>query len=184
MNRKPYKNTVENRHCIIIALAEIMKNKPFNEISVSEVCKRAGVSKNTFYRHFKNLSAVVYDSVGEINNYFVEKSSTLDSHRVDDFITLVTDTWYANRDIYSGFIQDETQYIIHNIIKKDALYFFERTKTRFETDDLFLEFFSASFCTFLRWWIANGFSLSSREMATRIKDYLCMNLFESTEINS
>ncbi|MBQ3561511.1 MAG: TetR/AcrR family transcriptional regulator, partial [Oscillospiraceae bacterium] len=49
MERKPYKNSVENKSRIIFSLAEIMANKPFHAVSVTEVCKKAGVSKNTFY---------------------------------------------------------------------------------------------------------------------------------------
>ena len=117
------------------ALAEIMAEKPFHEISVTEVCKKASVSKNTFYRHFENLSDVIYQSISEINEKLVEEAFSFSSHQVDDFIIHVCNGWYENRRLYKGFTQDETIYIIRNMTRKDIVYFFEKKH------DFWLDFF-------------------------------------------
>ena len=36
------------------ALLELIKEKKLNEISVSELCKRATINRNTFYSHYNN----------------------------------------------------------------------------------------------------------------------------------
>ncbi|MBQ7874046.1 MAG: TetR/AcrR family transcriptional regulator [Oscillospiraceae bacterium] len=181
MERKPYKNAVENEQNIIFALAEIMNTKPFHQITVAEVCKKAGVSKNTFYRHFENLSDIIYRSIGEINNRLVEKTYATESHSINDFITLVCNTWYENRLIYKGFTQDEVIYIIRGYIKKDIMEMYEKFGIRNSDDGLFFEFFSTVFCMFLKWWSSRDFSETPEEIAKNIKDYLCGNVLERIE---
>ena len=181
MERKTYKNVIENKKCVTFALAEIMAVKPFHEISVTEVCKKAGVSKNTFYRHFENLSDVIYQSISEINEKLVEEAFSFSSHQVDDFIIHVCNGWYENRRLYKGFTQDETIYIIRNMTRKDIVYFFEKNNIDQGKDDLFFEFFSAAFCIFLRWWCLHDFVQTPEEISGRIKKYLYGNVFEELE---
>ncbi|MCQ2487286.1 MAG: TetR/AcrR family transcriptional regulator [Clostridia bacterium] len=40
---------------LALALLEIMRVKQFEDISISEVCQRAGINRSTFYAHFDNL---------------------------------------------------------------------------------------------------------------------------------
>ncbi len=179
MKKKPYKNSVENKEQICLALAEIMEKTSFNKITVTNVCKKAGISKNTFYRHFKNLSDVIYYSIGEINNRLVTKIYALENHRVDDFIALTCDIWYENRKIYKGFTQDEVIYIIRNFIKKDIREFYK--KYGLADDELFYEFFSTVFSMFLRWWSEKNFEASPEKVSALIKSYLCGNALESLQ---
>lgn len=43
---------------LLNALAELLKEEPMRSISVSDICARAGVSRQTFYRHFENKFAI------------------------------------------------------------------------------------------------------------------------------
>ena len=181
MERKTYKNVIENKKCVTFALAEIMAEKPFHEISVTEVCKKAGISKNTFYRHFENLSDVIYQSISEVNEKLVEEAFSFRSHQVDDFIIHVCNGWCENRRLYKGFTQDETIYIIRNMTRKDIIYFFEKNNIDQGKDDLFFEFFSATFCIFLRRWCLHDFVQTPEEISGRIKNYLSGNVFEELE---
>ncbi len=144
---------------------------------MTEVCKKAGVSKNTFYRRFESLSDVIYKEISETNDSLVDEAFSLDSHSVDDFILHACNAWYKNRTVYSGFTREETVYIIRNMIRKDIVYYFEKNNISY-ADDLSFEFFSAAFCIFLRWWAIHGFSRPPEYIAARIKEYLYGNIFE------
>lgn len=181
MERKPYKNAIENRRYIILALAEIMRTKPFHEISVTEVCKKAGVSKNTFYRHFESLSDVIYRAIGEINDKMVEKYSKVNHQTTDDFILYTCNIWYENRELYMGFTQEEVVYIIRGMIKKDAEDFLKIHNLEQKDDNLFCEFFATVFSMFLCWWSKEGFSETPEEIAKQIKFYLCENVLSRME---
>lgn len=47
------------RESIIEALLDLMRRKPLERISVSELCGRAGVSRMAFYRHFDTMQEVL-----------------------------------------------------------------------------------------------------------------------------
>lgn len=46
---------------ISIALVELMKTKPYEEISVTEIVKKAGVSRNAYYRNFESKNDVLIE---------------------------------------------------------------------------------------------------------------------------
>ena len=43
-----------SRNWIVNALLHLMKEKTFYNISIKEICEKAGVSRLTYYRNFKN----------------------------------------------------------------------------------------------------------------------------------
>lgn len=181
MERKTYKNVIENRKYIIFALAEIMRIKPFHEIAVTEVCKKAGISKNTFYRHFDSLSDVIYKAIGEINTEMVKKYEHQTNQTAEEFILYTCYIWYENRELYLGFTQDETVYIIKEMIKKDIENFLESRKIENNDKGIYCEFFSTVFSMFLCWWCKNNFSVTPETLAKQIKCYLCGNVLERIE---
>ncbi|MDE7108180.1 MAG: TetR/AcrR family transcriptional regulator, partial [Clostridiales bacterium] len=44
---------------ITTALFELLEKTPFAQITISELCKKAGVARKTFYRNFNDKTAVV-----------------------------------------------------------------------------------------------------------------------------
>ncbi len=82
------------RH-LVKALADILKEKDLNKISVSEVAERAGVNRKTFYYHFKDIQSMLYwiadDQIEIITNKYDMSTDTktateeimnyLDNHR-------------------------------------------------------------------------------------------------------
>ncbi|MBQ9027877.1 MAG: TetR/AcrR family transcriptional regulator [Lachnospiraceae bacterium] len=53
------KTALTSQAAIADALLTIMKSKPYNRISVSEICKCAGVSRQTFYSLFVSKDDVI-----------------------------------------------------------------------------------------------------------------------------
>ncbi|MEP5151725.1 TetR/AcrR family transcriptional regulator [Planktotalea sp.] len=44
---------------LFLALDELLSEKPFREISVSDLARRANVGRQTFYRHFESVGAML-----------------------------------------------------------------------------------------------------------------------------
>ena len=53
------KTALLSQSAIAEALLNLMKEKPYSRISVSEICKRAGVSRQTFYTLFESKDNVI-----------------------------------------------------------------------------------------------------------------------------
>ena len=67
------------RECICMAMMYLMNEKPYDSISISEIAKRAGVSRTAFYREIgKQVIDMLSEIVGkvrsneDVHNMFVE----------------------------------------------------------------------------------------------------------------
>ncbi len=58
MNRKQELN-IFIKECITQALIELMEHKPFEDITVTELVKKAGVGRVSFYRNFESKKGVL-----------------------------------------------------------------------------------------------------------------------------
>lgn len=48
------------------AIIELMKKKKFEKLNISEIAKKAGVSRMTYYNYFETKEDVLNDYLGEI----------------------------------------------------------------------------------------------------------------------
>lgn len=61
------------------AFLELLREKSMSEISVREISKKCGVSRNTFYYHFRDIPAVVEAIVVDQADELVAKHPTMNS---------------------------------------------------------------------------------------------------------
>ncbi|MDA3731175.1 TetR/AcrR family transcriptional regulator [Niameybacter massiliensis] len=67
--------TVRNQYirmCIAKTLIQLMETKDFDDITITELVKRASVSRMTFYKYYKSKHEVLADYMYEIVNEYVE----------------------------------------------------------------------------------------------------------------
>ena len=58
------------KNCMSDALISLMKQKPFSDISITELCGKAGVSRMAFYRNYSCKEDILNDYMDEVfNNY-------------------------------------------------------------------------------------------------------------------
>ena len=67
-NESKYFNTAEKMDS---ALMELLKTKSFEFITVSEICKKAGVNRSTFYLHYENTKDLLEETVRNMTDNFV-----------------------------------------------------------------------------------------------------------------
>lgn len=61
------------RECMVTALMQLLEEKTLSEISVSEITKRAGVSRMTYYRNYEKKEDIFAEYLSEvIENYYIE----------------------------------------------------------------------------------------------------------------
>lgn len=75
------------------AFAELIKQKPFEDISINELCNKAGVRRATFYKHFKDKYDFVTEYIGFLRITYDSRPTTV-SH-LDDAINYYVN--YAKR---------------------------------------------------------------------------------------
>ncbi len=58
-HKQANKTAIQSQHMIADALFSLMKRKPFQQITVTEICEEAAIGRKTFYRNFELKEDVV-----------------------------------------------------------------------------------------------------------------------------
>lgn len=79
MAKAEYRSAIRSRKLINEALADLLQEKPLDKITVTDVVKRAGINRGTFYAHYMDIPDVI--------NHLIQKAfarirdAILDSHK-------------------------------------------------------------------------------------------------------
>lgn len=168
----------ESKYKLIAAIKECMKETPVDKISVSEICKKANVTRQTFYRNF-------LDKYDLINWYF-------DKILLESFARMG-----SGKTIYEGlvkkfnYIKEEYLFFVaafrsddQNSLKEHdyqlILDFYQKlitSKTNEPIDEnivFYLEAYCKSSVYMTVKWVLEGMKKSSEELASLLVD--CMPL--------
>lgn len=69
MEKKEYRSAVRSRKLIRQAFFELLREKNFEKITVTDIVKKADVNRSTFYAHYPDVMGVVEEIQEEILEY-------------------------------------------------------------------------------------------------------------------
>lgn len=85
------------RRALSAALKELMQEKPFEKISVADICQKCEMNRQSFYYHFKDK----YDLVNWIfDNEFIAVARKSEFSDQWDFLEALCTYFFTNRDFY------------------------------------------------------------------------------------
>lgn len=70
--RREYRNSVRSRRMIREAFLELLEEKEFGKITVTDIVKRADLNRSTFYAHYPDVNGVIEEIQDEIINRNME----------------------------------------------------------------------------------------------------------------
>ncbi len=151
------------------SLMELMKLKPLNQISITEICKRADVNRNTFYQHY----ASPYDLFSVVENELLDKlNSAIENEKnIEKLILKICETLKENKE-FSEIIfsqADGNQFI------KKVLTFAQKIKgfkqsgqsTAVYLKNLYI-FIEAGVLAIIKEWVISGFQESPKVLSGTI----------------
>lgn len=123
---KEDRRTLYSKKMIRESLYELMKEKPINKISVTEICARADVNRSTFYAYYTDI----YDLNQKIIKEFfslqkkvikhikdsIKEKAALDDFTYDDFYKITCyylKTVEENTDLYKFIFNQNTNTAVH-----------------------------------------------------------------------
>ncbi|EGP66537.1 transcriptional regulator, TetR family [Streptococcus sp. oral taxon 056 str. F0418] len=63
------------------ALIQLLSEEKFENISISKLCKRAGINRGTFYLHYEDkfqmINSIKRDIVSQLNSFFLKRKENL-----------------------------------------------------------------------------------------------------------
>lgn len=71
MAKAEYRSAQRSRRMIHAALAELMKEKPLDKITVTDVVKRADLNRGTFYAHYTDIRDVLEHQLEDASNVLI-----------------------------------------------------------------------------------------------------------------
>lgn len=54
---------IQSQKWLVTALLDLMKEKPYNKITIKEIAEKADLDRSTFYRNINSKEAVLYDKI-------------------------------------------------------------------------------------------------------------------------
>lgn len=75
--RKEYRSAIRSRRLIRSAFLELLREKPCEKITVTDIVTRADINRSTFYAHYPDVRGLVEEIVGEAINHSAELADSL-----------------------------------------------------------------------------------------------------------
>lgn len=168
MNTKNNKRKRESRQRIEQVLVELLQTRELHQISVSALCKRAGLNRSTFYANYVDIYGLadairegLEEQVAELYREEVEQGFNSNNYlRLFQHIA-------QNQIFYQTYFKlgyDEQQYKIWNYDTALAERHFDN---RFIT--YHMEFFKSGLTKIIKLWLKNGCRETPEEMFEIIK---------------
>jgi AcrR family transcriptional regulator len=158
------------------ALAQLMKEKPFREIQITEIADRAQVSRPTFYLHYRSKEELLLSQVDVVFAEFLnELSATIAAGNYDrqKYSILIFQYWERNAEtlrmvmqagLHEEFRERLRKYFLLAIKQLSART--EKPKADEQTLEFIVDFESGGAYQLLTQWIARGMPYSARQMGT------------------
>jgi len=158
------------------ALAQLMKEKPFREIQITEIADRAQVSRPTFYLHYRSKEELLLSQVDVVFAEFLnELSDTIAAGNYDrqKYSILIFQYWERNAEtlrmvmqagLHEEFRERLRKYFLLAIKQLTART--EKPKADEQTLELIVDFESGGAYQLLTQWIARGMPYSAKQIGT------------------
>lgn len=158
------------RHLLSAALVELIREKDYNTITVSDIIERANVGRSTFYTHYRDkddllvgeldrvmdvLSRGIPDESHDENLFF--PSLGLFSHVGEQYELYKALVWGLGIDLLIKHMQKSLSLRIEDGLKKSG--------REFDVPlPILANFVAGSFLTLLKWWLENKMIYSAEQM--------------------
>lgn len=146
------------------ALFEFMKEKPYHDITITEVIARAGVVKMSFYRNYRSKEEVIRQWIRKVTDEFLDTSGLSFSKdaREDYFLKLFMHL-YKYRERTSLIYQAGLAYLLKDEFEER---FFTEEREKYNTYEIY--FIAGGVFNVYYYWLMNGHQESPAELTGKL----------------
>lgn len=121
---------VKTKNSLYTALLDLMKEKPFEEIKVSDICTKALINRSTFYSHYEDKYELLQDCIKDLKESLtneLKKNQTINSTKeyYIEMIKLFLNHIEEKRDSYLAIAINNRNSILsdilYDVIDKDII---------------------------------------------------------------
>ena len=144
------------------ALFELLKTKNLADISTTEIIKKAGVCRSSFYRNFY-LPEDVVRRYGEAMFDEIDRTIPIAQEGMREHILAVNSYFWTQRERLALLEKRELFYLLEGPIMEHCMYQIRRLGVQNKRYQA--EFYAGATTQLIRAWIHNGFRESPQEIA-------------------
>lgn len=179
MDKKSDLRVIKTRKIIFQTLLELMKEKTFEEIKVSDICSKAMINRSTFYAHYEDKYKLLLDFLNTLKEEFVKELNKKDNSNISireyymQLISLFLDHIEDKKDIYNAIMVNNRNSIMMDIllsvVNEDILNRFNEQDINLKVPtDIIAKFYLGGVINIGIEWLSNSNKYSKQE----ILDYL------------
>lgn len=122
MNKKDDLRVIKTRKLIYQTLLDLMKEKTFEEIKVSDICSKAMINRSTFYAHYEDKYELLIDFLSNLKEEFARElnESCKENLSIREYyirlISLFLDHIDSRRDVYNSIMVNNRSSIMMDIL--------------------------------------------------------------------
>lgn len=163
----------DSQDYLITALLQLLQTKDFNEITVTQVVKKAGVSRMAFYRNFETLDDILKAYLqpkidAEFDLIINRTPQDQKLNALGKFFTEIADT-------LNLAVKRNYEFIIQNIFKENMIRFYDTSMDWSNFSEIqrnyWIKFMSAGVYAIWREWLTGGQTESLHDIHTLIADF-------------
>lgn len=171
------KAKIGTKKLINLAMYALLLKKPYNEISVKEICYRAGVSRMSFYRYFSAKDDVIINVCDFQFENFYEKIKVLKNPTWEDVFLIVFYYFKSCHREVALSKRSGLQYLILNQLNSYMKYIINNVKSEkippiANANKVAAPFLAGGFFMILMDWIERDMEDSPEELRTLFVDFI------------
>lgn len=152
------------RESIETALIQLMKKKPFGEITISEIVKKAGVSRVSYYRNYYYKEDVLFAKMDKIAAEWKESAEKISNDVGEQVIEL----FERERPILGVIYKNGLEHLMYKLIRK---YCGLEEKIDNNVSAYFLSMFAGLFFGWCDEWVKRGMQETPEQIKALLKQW-------------
>lgn len=166
-------NNQFSKECIASALIELMKTKEYSSITITEIAKKSGMSRMTYYRNYTSKDDILIqylDSVGEKITEIVAASNN--PYDTETYLTILFSSLGVESDIGYAVFKAHLGDLLLETINKNMMIAFPPSMLN-DTDKVYKRSYFGGACynVFIEW-IKRGKKESPEHMARLLCNFM------------
>lgn len=172
---------IQSQEWLVTALLDLMKEKPYNKITITEIAKKADLDRSTFYRNFNSKEAVLNCYLDLLTREYIKRIAETDEVDMSKVSMIFLEFWHENLDFVCSLRENGLSNFLLEAFNTRLPYIHKLIQDKFtytisaEHLEFALAFNAGGMWNLLMKWIDTGFVQSYTDLASAFEEISCFN---------
>lgn len=179
MEKKTDRRVIKTKHAIFKAFVELLNEKDINQITITDIAKRANINRKTFYNYYSDVNGVMEEIENLTVEAFINNMGTVEFTNMADFLTKIfikfTETVNKDLEFFNLlFKTNNRSFLIVKIVEALKEYVQKRIEESNELDiprfEVVSNFYLSGVLSVYMNWFMNNYDQSIEEISALLTE--------------